>query len=574
MAIGQTDPNDPGSWQQRPPIKEIDSPPEQTTPPSSPAGTAATPDVPVTVAYVAEVAANALPNVAAFEDYLTFSQETLGKLSTDVLSASGIDYAGAHNKIQSFMNAIAATEKDLNKKNVPAAPVPNPNTWPPLPRPAVDDVCSSTFDVNDLAMRGRKSMLGKQFHLPVIYPDAVLATNQKWAFGQKVQYRQEWRHEGFTLGELISSLSLLPNEELTLEVSSWQRTRKEVQEELTEEERKQYERELKRTDEESVATEAMANNGWSLSATGSVNYGPVSASGSASATGSLEQRTQQAERHVTEETTKATNQVSLRRAVRMTQSAEAGSESRTTRRIKNPNGCHTVTFNFFQIVKLFDVQLRLLNDAPTVMLPGLFPAFYTPVGNEPLRPVVIPYWVIESFNSPAVFLTRFFEVDRDLSQDINGWGLRVRIDVGTTTAARAAAQLAEALIIAVKYLLKLDPAQHIPALGKIVANYFQSTQAIRERNATTYAVGRGRSEQVTTPGVYVDSLLGRCSACEENVEAGRYVEVMRQQRESERLKAENDLLEMERQRRVKLLEAKKLDPFELPAGSVATNPKN
>ena len=25
-------------------------------------------------------------------------------------------------------------------------------------------------------------------------------------------------------------------------------------------------------------------------------------------------------------------------------------------------------------------------------------------------------------------------------------------------------------------------------------------------------VGRGRSEQITTPGVYVDSLLGRCTA--------------------------------------------------------------
>src|SRR5688500_7254727 len=116
MAVGQTDPNDPGSWQQRPPIKEIDSPPEQTTPPSSPAGTAATPDVPVTQAYIAEVATNSLPNSAAFEDYLTFSKNTLGQLSTDVLAASGVDYAAAHNKIQSFMNAIATAEKDLNKK--------------------------------------------------------------------------------------------------------------------------------------------------------------------------------------------------------------------------------------------------------------------------------------------------------------------------------------------------------------------------------------------------------------------------------------------------------------------------
>jgi hypothetical protein len=266
---------------------------------------------------------------------------------------------------------------------------------------------------------------------------------------------------------------------------------------------------------------------------------------------------------VVEETTKAANQVSLRRAVRMTQTAEEGSESRTTRRIKNPNACRTVTFNFFQIVKLYDVQLRLVNDAPTVMLPGLFPVFYTPpTPADPPRPVMIPYWTIESFNSPAVFLTRFFEVDRDLSQDINGWGLRVRIDVGKTSAQRTALQLAEALIVAVKYLLKLDPANHLPALGAVVANYFQSALALRARTAATYGVGRGRSEQITTPGIYVDSLLGHCTACEEYVEAARYIDATRQNLEATRIKIETDLLDLERQRRVKLIEAKKYDPFE------------
>ena len=220
---------------------------------------------------------------------------------------------------------------------------------------------------------------------------------------------------------------------------------------------------------------------------------------------------------MTEATTKATNEVSLKRAVKMTQTAEAGSEEKTARRIRNPNSCHTVTFNFFQIVKLFDIQLRLTNDAVTVILPGLFPPFYTTGGvPDPARPVKIPYWAIEAFSSPAVFLTQFFQVDRDLSQELNGWALRVRTDPGTASD-DAIIQLIEALAVAVKSLLKLDPSAHVEAIAAFVRDHFSNALAVRERGAASYGKDKGRSEQITSPGIYVDSLLGRCTACEDDV---------------------------------------------------------
>jgi hypothetical protein len=224
------------------------------------------------------------------------------------------------------------------------------------------------------------------------------------------------------------------------------------------------------------------------------------------------------------------------------------------------------------------VQIRLLNDAPTVMLVGLFPAFLSPkpptppaTTSPPPQPVVIPYWHIESFNSPAVFLTRFFEVDRDLSEEIHGFGLRVRIDPGKAPAV-AAVQYAEALVVAVKFLLKIDDVTSlVPQLGRLVGNYIASARAVRQRTASSYGVGRGRSEQMTTTGIYCDSLLGRCSACESYVEASRYIDVIRQQREAERIQKQIQLLDLEAQRRMKLLEAKKFDPFE-PAPAPVTGP--
>ena len=72
-----------------------------------------------------------------------------------------------------------------------------------------------------------------------------------WLIGQKLEFSQEWRHEGFTLGELVSSMSLLPDEELTIEVSSYQRTRQEIQTEQDDTKRTALLNEQRDTDESS-----------------------------------------------------------------------------------------------------------------------------------------------------------------------------------------------------------------------------------------------------------------------------------------------------------------------------------
>jgi hypothetical protein len=558
-------------------------PPATPPPPISvPSPAPVSPAEKVDDAFLFQVAKINLPDNADRQNFLAFSRNELPELAQDLVDSIGINLDEFEAAMSTWLNTVRERQEDLNKKTVRSEPSEE-LSWPSMPGSGQDEACTSLFDANDLALRGRKSVLSKRYFVPLVFPDfdpnptanapdpsqppSKTVRNWKWLFGQKIDYQQEWRHEAFTLGELVSSLSLLPDEELTIEVSTWQRTKEEISQEVSEEKREEFSREQKRTDEESATNEAAASNGWSSSASGSLNYGPISASASASAQGSTEQRTDRAEKHITEATSKATNEVSLKRAVKMTQTTEAGSESRTTRRLKNPNSCHTVTYNFFQIVKLFDVQLRVDNDAPILMLPSIFPAFYsedTPLAGEPVK---IPYYAIESFTSPALFLTQFFEVDRDLSQDINGFALRVRIDPGRSPKG-AIRQLAEALIIAFRYLIRVDPVAHLGELIFFVTNYALAAKAIRQRIASTYGVGKGHSEQITTPGIYADSMLGRCTACENYVEASRYVDVMRQEEERKHLEAENKLLELERQRRVKLLEAKKLEPFEPVAPQV------
>jgi hypothetical protein len=236
--------------------------------------------------------------------------------------------------------------------------------------------------------------------------------------------------------------------------------------------------------------------------------------------------------------------------------------------MRNPNLCHTVTFNFFQVIKLFDVQMHFLNDAPVIYLPGLFPANYS--NGVAVR---IPYELVEGFTSPAVFLTQFFDADRDLSQEIYGYALRVRMDVARSPS-KALRSLASSLLVATKTLLNLDPTQHIAEIGAFIASYAATTADVRAEALKSYGVDskkrtKGETVQVNTPGVYVDSLLGRCSACEDTIISEKYVAIERAEAERLQVIATNVLLAQEAERRRLRLAAGDLTPFDPPAAAPA-----
>lgn len=561
MAFGTGKSKDPNDWSYAPPKKEHDDSTPPNQPPTPPVVTAppAAPQVkePVTPETISRIAASVFPSDEEALDFAEWRHEQLSAIVDSVIKVSGVNPRDFGDQLGEWDGEIKAIIDQLNKKKV-AEPV-EPKPCPELPGVCKDPTCQSLFDVNELAIRGRKAVIAKRFYFPLIYPEFRMDPGQKWGLGQKVEFDQEWRHEGFTLGSLISSFSLLPNEEVTIEVSAWQRTKSEVQQEKDDATRQILEQELKRTDEQTISNEAASQNGWSVSATAGVSYGPISASATASANGSSSDRVNQAQRHVQESTARATSEVSSRRAIKMTHTTESQTEQKSVRRMKNPNQCHTVTFNFFQVIKLIEVQMRFLNDAPVLYFPGLFPATYT---NG--RPVRIPYEVVESFTAPALFLTQYFDIDRDLSQEIHGFALRIRTDVGRAPVAGLRA-IAEALVVATKTLLKVDPVQHTKELGNFLANYATSAVNLRKNALATYGVGKGDSLQVNTPGVYVDSLLGQCSACEDTINAERFVAIERADAERHQIDATNKLINAEGERRRQLLKEGVLTPFDAPA---------
>jgi hypothetical protein len=525
--------------------------------------------------FVEDIGRQHLPDEAAYLEYRRLKSEFYFRDRViEVIERSGEDLDDFAQLVSDLADDVAAKEQELNTKKVPDVHPPADDDhwgWGPLPGVRADQVCASAFDVNDLALRGIEAVTYRRYYRPLIFTDAfVRAPDDAWLFGQRLDYQQEWRHDGFTLGDLSSSMSLLPGEELTVEVSSWQRTKSEISQESDDTTRQQLENEQRSTDERSCTRETAAQNGWSVSASASVGTPVWSASVNASATGSSSERAEQSNRELREATTNATTEVSARRAIKLTQTSEAGSESTTTRRIRNPNQSQTVTYNFFQVIKLYDVQLRVVGDSPVLLLPGIFPRFYGPldvrrgeVQNVLPTEVQIPFHLIEGWRSPAVFLTQYFDVDRDLSREISGWALRVRFD--TTTSPQAAVlTLAEALVVATRFLLGDNPEDRVAQLAELVKQYVQGIRTLRENSAAGYGPGKGRQEQLNTSGIYVDSLRGRCVAWEDFATAERYVDVITQAEEATRLRIATALDDLERQRREKLLEDNNLDPFEEP----------
>jgi hypothetical protein len=423
----------------RPPAPQSDRHPTANTDPGKDPG-----KITVDEFYVEQLGAENLPGDADAEDYRAQARDgAIAKVATSVLDASGVDLKDFEKTVRTLVEKVTATRNKLDtKEEGPAPPAVPEATFEPLPGVVDDAVCRSRFDANDLALRGRKAVTERQFNQPLVMLDSELvpaAGARPWLLGQKLEFSQEWRHEGFTLGELVSSLSLLPDEELTIEVSSYQRTRQEIQTEQDDTKRTEMLNEQRNTDERSCTNQTAASNGWSVSATASVNYPVASASLSASANGNSSEQAEHSRRQLNEATSRASTDLSSRRAVKITQTTEAGSESTTTRRLRNPNSCQTVTFNFFQVIKLYDVQVRLASDRPVLLLPAIFPRFYGPQEvrkgeTTDVRPteVDIPAHLVEGWRSPAVFLTRYFEVDRELSTQISGWALRLRADVGET----------------------------------------------------------------------------------------------------------------------------------------------
>jgi hypothetical protein len=182
-----------------------------------------------------------------------------------------------------------------------------------------------------------------------------------------IPWRQTWKLKGFARGNLLQSFALAPQEEIMIEVSSWEQKRGPIliQDASESDVRQAQASASSATDIDDIFSELLTTHDYSWQFQGAID---VTMGGSGVTLGSngdfneggankLAAVAMNGHTNTREATNRATASVRAQRTTTISQASESGAAGRIVRKIRNPNQCHTITYDFFEILAHYDVEL-------------------------------------------------------------------------------------------------------------------------------------------------------------------------------------------------------------------------
>jgi hypothetical protein len=215
-----------------------------------------------------------------------------------------------------------------------------------------------------------------QYGSEVFLPGTLGENSYPWDLFLTLKYRQDWRPSGYGLGDLVYAVSLLPNEELTLEVKTWETSK--TQQDMTDATESRNVSDIKNTQSSAAETTDEEQKKEKTYVDGKAGYSGFGFSCSVAAGWSEDVATlnRDVSKRSQQDSQQATNEYKASRQVKMAISRESGSESKTTRKLKNINQFHALNVNYFQLLQeftvglqLYDVTMVILGKAPYLDVP-------------------------------------------------------------------------------------------------------------------------------------------------------------------------------------------------------------
>jgi hypothetical protein len=180
-------------------------------------------------------------------------------------------------------------------------------------------------------------------------------------------YTQEWQLLGYSRGRMVSSLTLGPQEEQTIEIFKWDRLSRTLDSTTSFEFEQTSESSGTRRDTTDISRDMSRQSGFELTANGKVGFkiDVVTAdfSTNTNAKTALNDVEKNARQSITEATSRAATNVRSSRTLKVVETRESGEETRVTRKLRNQNTCHTLTTTFFEILANYKVSTYLRTDA-------------------------------------------------------------------------------------------------------------------------------------------------------------------------------------------------------------------
>lgn len=172
-----------------------------------------------------------------------------------------------------------------------------------------------------------------------------------------LKHRQDWVPSGYGIGDLLYSTSLMPNEELVLEIKTWETSRTQQDSEDTTDQRNVSDIKSTASSSSEAATENQTKTHEAVDAKASYSGFGFTASAEVSWSEDVSELQKDIEKRAQDRAQQTTNEYRSTRKVRIATSREAGSESRTTRRIRNINQSHTLNMNYYEVLREYDVEI-------------------------------------------------------------------------------------------------------------------------------------------------------------------------------------------------------------------------
>ncbi|HYP77190.1 MAG TPA: hypothetical protein VER12_14575 [Polyangiaceae bacterium] len=180
-----------------------------------------------------------------------------------------------------------------------------------------------------------------------------------WDLFLILKYEQKWTPAGYGLGELLYTVSLMPDEELTLELKTWETSKTQQDREESVEQRNVSD--IKDTTTSSSEVSETGEKTTNTSLNGKAGYSGFGFSASIEAGWSENVKETQAEhaKETRDRSQQATSEYKASHKVKIAVSRESGSESKTTRKLRNINKAHTLNANYYEVLTRYAVTLSL-----------------------------------------------------------------------------------------------------------------------------------------------------------------------------------------------------------------------
>ena len=185
-------------------------------------------------------------------------------------------------------------------------------------------------------------------------------------------WRQTWTLKGLSRGRLLHSLALAPQEEATIELFTWERHRKTLEQSSETDTEQTFEGSDSTKDTSDVYSEVNRQRDfqWQVSGSLRATYRPVAgeitlgADASASNKNTVGEIGKTTQNRVHETVVKASSKVRSQRVTKISETVEWGSEQRITRKIRNPNMCHTLNLDYYEVLAHYAIETSFLpNDS-------------------------------------------------------------------------------------------------------------------------------------------------------------------------------------------------------------------